>query len=76
MVDTALGKEGYQGSSGILQLEQDSGKSLGRNLCVGPDLRHRAALVKYLVLLLEKLDNCMARRERGEESLGWMPIIL
>ena len=36
---------------------------------VGPDLRHggeAAALVKELVLVLEKLDTCKARMERGE----------
>eukprot|EP00092_Neocalanus_flemingeri_P027571 GFUD01029912.1.p1 GENE.GFUD01029912.1~~GFUD01029912.1.p1 ORF type:complete len:553 (+),score=205.74 GFUD01029912.1:39-1697(+) len=35
----------------------------------GPDLRHgeeAAALVKELVLVLEKLDTCKARMERGE----------
>ena len=35
----------------------------------GPDLRHgeeAAALVKELLLILEKLDTCKARMERGE----------
>jgi len=89
VLDPDLGKEGYQGNSGIvqLQLEQDSGKSLhdpegGRSLIdlnrcgaglmeivFDPDLRHgeeAAALVKELVLVLEKLDTCKARMERGE----------
>jgi len=89
VLDTALRKEGYQGRSGIvqLQLEQDSGKSLhdtegGRSLVdlnrcgaglmeivFAPDLRHgeeAAALVKELILLLEKLDTCKSRMELGE----------
>jgi len=89
VLDHVLGKQGYYGHSGIvqLQLEQDSGKSLhdkeeGRsfvdlNRCgsglmeivFAPDLRHgeeAAALVKELVLLLEKLDTCKARMELGE----------